>query len=65
MPAPQSDGADSTKAVTRLLLFYLLLLSTNLVAHWLSGAFINEHQRNEEITRKLVVFTALLEAIDA
>ena len=62
IPSQLHFDAESGTAISRLLIFYLLLLSTNLLAHWLAkGLFDDGAPIN---IRQMTIFTLVMEGID-
>jgi membrane protease YdiL (CAAX protease family) len=62
--AALSVDTATTTAVTRLLVFYVLLLSTNLLAHWIAKGLVDERHPDKDISQTVVVLTATMELID-
>jgi len=59
----QADSATAI-AITRLLVFYVLLLSTNLLAHWIAKGLVDERHPDKDNSQTVVVLTATMELID-
>ncbi len=57
--------AASNVAVTRLLIFYVLMLSTNLVGHWIGQAMHVEHLSDKEIAERMLPVMIFVESLDA
>jgi uncharacterized protein len=55
---------DVAMAVTRLLIFYLLLLSTNLIAHWIARAYLGDAEPDRNSMHKLVFVMLAVETVD-
>ncbi len=61
----QSMSPAAHTAVTRLLIFYVLMLSTNLVAHWIGQAMQTEHLTEKAVAQRMLPIVAFVEVLDA
>src|SRR6202034_2310689 len=61
---PAIDVEETITYITRLLFFYLLLLFTNLVGHWIAFNMFDERLSRKSLVNLDIVFTAVFEGLD-
>jgi uncharacterized protein len=59
------DDAELSIAITRLLVFYLVLLGVNLIGHWVAQALMTERIAENRLRDISLYFTICIEAFDA
>ncbi len=55
---------ETTALITRLLLFYLVLLATNLIGHWIAFTIFDARLSEKSLVNLDIVFTAFFESVD-
>ena len=63
-PSNSADPDETTALITRLLLFYLVLLVTNLIGHWIAFTIFDARLSEKSLVNLDIVFTAFFESVD-
>ena len=58
------DGLASGKAISRMLLFYMVILAMNLVGHWIAEGMIDAKQQSKRLRHTELMILMTLEGID-